>query len=180
MQHIGRCFVQRQTLTLPLPSPPGTVSSIRNFSGIGGLANRVKTRLDIAALDQSVEFYFRHGLAVSTQRAYNSAKKWYLQFCEQGSLTPLPVFEHQLCQYVSFLANQGLAHRTIKAYLSAVRHLQIANKYPDPIMNSMPRLEQVMRGVKSQYAKANPGRRQRLPITPQVLRVRRSKECLQS
>ena len=41
-------------------------------------------------------------------------------------------------------------------------------------MNSMPQLEQVMRGVKSQYAKANPGRRQCLPITPQVLRVHRS------
>ena len=143
MQHIGRCTVQRRTLTLPLPSPPGTVLSIHNFSGIAGSANCVETRLDIAVLDQSVEFYFRHGLAASTQRAYNSAKKRYLQFCKQGSLTPLAVFEHQLCQYVSFLSNQGLAHRTIKAYLSAVRHLQITNKYPDPVMNSMPRLEQV-------------------------------------
>ena len=45
-------------------------------------------------------------------------------------MDPIPVSEHQLCQYVSFLANHGLAHKTIKSYLSAVRHLQI--KVPRP------------------------------------------------
>ena len=35
-------------------------------------------------------------------------------------------------------------------------------------ISSMTRLEQVMRGIKSQFAKGNPGRRQRLPITPEL------------
>ena len=89
-------------------------------------------------------------------------------------MDPIPVSEHQLCQYVSFLANQGLAHKTIKSYLSAVRHLQIENKFPDPIISSMARLEQVLRGIKGQYAKRNPGSRQRLPITPELLRAIRA------
>jgi hypothetical protein len=74
-------------------------------------------------------------------------------------MQPIPVSEHQLCQYVSFLANQGLAHQTIKSYVPAVRHLQIENKYADPGISSMARLEQVLMGIKGQYAKRNPGRK---------------------
>ena len=44
------------------------------------------------------------------------------------------------------------------------------NKFPDPGISSMARLEQVLRGIKGQYAKRNPGRKQRLPITPELLR----------
>ena len=82
---------------------------------------------------------------------------------------PLPVSEQQLCQYTAWLANQGLTHKTLKTYLAAVRHLQIAEGLPDPKIASMPKLEQVMRGIKSHQARSTSGSQPRLPITPDVL-----------
>ena len=79
-----------------------------------------------------MEFYFQNSLAPSTQHTHASAKNHYSQFCSQYDFPVLPVSEHQLCQYVSFLAEAGVSHVSIKCYLSAIRHLQIAHSLPDP------------------------------------------------
>ena len=50
-----------------------------------------------------------------------SAPNRFLKFCKDGNFRPIPMSEVLLCRYVSFLANQGLKHRTVKAYLSAVQ-----------------------------------------------------------
>ena len=69
------------------------------------------------------------------------------------------------------LANEGLRHRSIKVYLSAVRHLQISANMPDPFGGQpMSRLEYVLRGIKKQEAEKGEGPRERLPITPALLR----------
>lgn len=115
-----------------------------------------------------MEHYFQNGLASSTQRTYNSAKKRYLQFCKDKSLSPLPAPEQQLCQFVSSLAIQSLCHNTIKSYLAAIRHLHIAEGYGDPHIHTMARLEQVLKGIKIIQAKG-PKRSERLPITPNLL-----------
>ena len=47
-------------------------------------------------------------------------------------------------------------------------------KFPDPIISSMARLEQVLRSIKGQYAKRNLGSRQCLHITPELLRAIRT------
>ena len=83
-------------------------------------------------------------------------------------MTPLPAAEHQLCQFVSLLANQSLCHNTIKSYLAAVRHLHIAEGYGDPHISRMAKLEQVLRGIKLVQAKGEK-KPPRLPITPQHL-----------
>ncbi len=62
-----------------------------------------------------------------------------------------------------------MSHTTIKSYLSAVRHLQIANNLPDPHMSDMPKLEGVLKGIKSVQARAQQKQRTRLPITPAIL-----------
>ena len=80
-------------------------------------------------------------------------------FCAQANLKPLPVSENLLCRYVAYLAEQGLAPKTIKLYLSAVRHLQVSMNLSDPKIGDMPRLEQVMKGAKCEYAKKNPDKR---------------------
>jgi len=46
----------------------------------------------------------------------------------------LPVSEHQLCQYV-IPAEAVLSHVSIKCYLSAIFHLQIAHSLPDLIFH---------------------------------------------
>ena len=77
--------------------------------------------------------------------------------------------EQHICQYVSKLSEEGVSHASIKCYLSAVRHLQIAQGFADPHMSDMPKLEQVVKGVKSFQARNRPGHRVRLPITPDIL-----------
>ena len=70
----------------------------------------LKTRLDIPSLDAAVEFFCRNSIAESTQRSYDSASRRYLHFCMHHNIHPIPVSEHHLCQYVSYLA---LAPRSI-------------------------------------------------------------------
>ena len=42
--------------------------------------------------------------------------------------------------------------------------------FPDPKIGEMARLEQVIKGTKHQFARRSPGSRQRLPITPTLLK----------
>ena len=121
-------------------------------------------------MDRSVEFYFLNGLSASTRKSYDAAKNRYKTFCEASNTQPLPLSEAALCQFVSHLANDNLCHSTIKCYLSAVRHLSIAEGHGDPGISSMVRLEQVVKGIKAVQAKAPPSRPTRLPITPELLR----------
>ena len=56
---------------------------------------------------------------------------------------------------------------TVKSYLAAVRHSQIAIGLGDPHMSDMPQLEYVVKGLKKKTAGAP--QRTRLPITPPVM-----------
>ena len=95
-------------------------------------------------MGKSVQDYHLHGLASSRRKSYNSAKSRFIKFCMASNTVPVPVCENQLCFYVSYLANEGLAHQTIKSYLSAIRHLQISYRHPDPHIGDIPRLELVL------------------------------------
>ena len=79
-----------------------------------------------------VQEYFLQALAPSTSRLYHSAHLRYLQFCTSLNLSPLPISQSHLCQFVSLLATEGVAHRCIKSYLSALRYLQIELLDTDP------------------------------------------------
>lgn len=73
-------------------------------------------------------------------------------------MAPLPISESRRCSYVSFLANEGLKHRSIKSYLSAIRHLQIVEGLGDRFHGiSMLKLEYVLRGVKKHQAETMGG-----------------------
>ena len=121
-----------------------------------------------------MDFYFQRALANSTQQSYASAQSRYHTFCNQFLIPPLPVQEVHLCRFASFLANEEVSHSTIKCYLSALRHLQIANNLPDPGISSMPKLEKVIRGIKSQQSLKRSSGDKRLPITPDLLqKIRR-------
>ena len=60
------------------------------------------------------------------------------------------------CVSTSFLAEAGLSH------VSAICHLQIAPRLPDLHISSMPKLEGVIRGIKSHQAKMQLAARPRL------------------
>lgn len=94
-----------------------------------------------------------------------------MKFCQEAGFTPLPVSQSLLCKYVSYLANQNLKHGTIKVYLSAVRHLQIKYGMNDPFAQAAwPQLDLVMRGIKRVEAEKSGGKRERLPISPCLLK----------
>ena len=81
--------------------------------------------------------------------------------------------------FVSHLASQGVAHKCIKCYLSAVRHLQIATIGSEPEINGMVTLGYVLQGIKRLQATlglVTP--RRRLPVTAAIMRtLRRSWEA---
>ena len=62
--------------------------------------------------------------------------------------TPLPASEKLLWFFMAFLKQEGLRHQTAKAYLLAVRYLQISSGMGNPNKSEMPRLELVVRGFK--------------------------------
>ena len=75
---------------------------------------------------------------------------------------------------MSYLADEKLKHRTIKAYMSGIRFFQIRSGLLDPFHGShMPRLEYIMKGVKQVEAQSGGKPRLRLPITPPLLRLMR-------
>ncbi len=117
-----------------------------------------------------MDFYFRSALAPSSQRTYASAQHGYLKFCTTFHFTPLPVSEHQLCQFAAHSAGRSLTHSTTKGYLAAILHMQIAAGLPDPGMSNMPKLEGVIKGIKTTRARTMTTSRTRLPITPPILR----------
>jgi len=93
--------------------------------------------LDIHSLDKAVHHYFASGLTASSHKTYKVADS---QFCTDFSITPFPASESTLCYFATCMAQQGLAHSTIKTYLSGVRQLQIAMGLGDPGLGNMPRL----------------------------------------
>lgn len=76
-----------------------------------------------------------------------------------------------LCGFAAHLADAGLKHRSIKTYLSGVCFFQIKRGFADPFLGvQLPRLEYVLRGIKKNEAKRGSGSRERLPITPVILK----------
>ena len=126
----------------------GFVDSQQDSPQPGRATTNSSARLDFSELDGLVGKYFTKGLAESTHRSYNSAQRRYLDFCRRAGLQAVPATETGLCYFVAYLAKEKLKHRTIKAYLSAVRFLHIAEQNPDPFQPSLKRLQYVLQGVK--------------------------------
>ena len=114
------------------------------YNSAGGQA----ARLDVIRLDQVVHSLYQAGLAQSTQKAYATGKRRYMEFCRKIVVVPLPTTEKQLCCFVAYLREEGLRYQMVKSYLSAVRYMQISNDMGDPKIGSMSQLELVVRGMK--------------------------------
>lgn len=82
----------------------------------------------------------------------------------------VPAVEGVLIHFVSQLVKDGLKHRTIKVYLSAIRFLHIAEGEEDPFKAPLNKLHYTLRGVKREEASRGVNGRERLPISPSILR----------
>ena len=125
--------------------------------------------MDIHRLDQTVRRYYEAALTASTRKTYKAAEHRYLTFCNNFSLSPLPASENILCYFAACLGQEGLAYSTIRTYLSGVRQIQIAAGYSDPLIDQMPRLCQVIKGIRVQAARTGKAPHSWLPITPSIL-----------
>ena len=81
---------------------------------------------------------------------------------------PFPVTQQNLAYFVAYLHREGIAPGTVKSYLAALRHSQIALGLGDPHMGGMVQLEYVIKGLKR--VSGPQASRTRLPITPTILR----------
>ena len=68
------------------------------------------------------------------------------------------------------LAGDGLKYRMIKSYLSGVRHLHVEEGLTDPFERPLHRLHYTLRGVKRMECERGVKGRERLPISPNILR----------
>ena len=119
-----------------------------------------------------VRFFLHNDLATTTLRSYQSAVKRYYNFCLAQNVTPFPVTEQILCQFVAPVAAQGVAHKSLKVNLSALHYFQISQFGKHPSMNEMCTFQYVLRGSKGIKSKSTGNKiRTRLHITPAVLSV---------
>ena len=111
--------------------------------------------LDLASLEAAVHRYFRVGIAETTTRVYESAKKQYTTFCTERELSQLPLREDTHCLFIAHLTTAGLKPQTITTYPSGVRHIQISAGLSDTFMaGSFPQLQYVVKGVKREKGSA--------------------------
>ena len=127
--------------------------------------------MDYHSLDVAVQGYFAAALASSTHSTYETAERRYLSFCTSFHITPLPATEATLCFFVACLGQQGLAHSIIRTYLSGVRQFQIAHGHQDFNFEQLPRLCQIIKGVKIRQGQEGRTARPCLPITPRILHL---------
>lgn len=102
--------------------------SIANANGtiIGGTADGTAAGLDIAGLGPVVQELFSSGLAKSTQKSYKSGTARYTNFCMKFEELTFLATARVVCCFVARLFLDGVAGSSIKTYLAAIRHYQIA------------------------------------------------------
>ena len=99
-----------------------------------------------------VEYYLIQSLALSTQRPTNLERLSILIFVLRVTMTPYQLWRTH-CKFAASITDQGLKHTTIKSYLSGIRHMQIMSGFRDPFVQSLPKLEYVLREIKLDQAK---------------------------
>lgn len=122
--------------------------------------------LAIQGLENSAADLIRNSLAPSSQRSYAAAQSQFLKFCSLVNKPPLPASEQLLVLFSAHMA-QSCTHNTIRAYLSAVRHLHLSHGLKDPLDRTL-QLQLVLRGIKRKKPSLADAR---LPITPLILQA---------
>ena len=126
--------------------------------------------MDLHRLDVAIQGNFTAALVPATHKTYKVAEHRYVSFCESFGINPLAVLKDTLCYYVACLGQQGLAHSSVRKYLSGVRQLQNAHGFKDINYDKVPRLWQIIKGVKIDQGRKGQTPHHHLPITPYILR----------
>ena len=93
--------------------------------------------------------YYTAALTPGTHNTYKGAERKHLTFCIDFNFSPRPTSECFLYYVTTYLGWEGLASSTICTYLS-VRQMLIAAGFPDPQIDHMPHLRQLLKDIKVQ------------------------------
>ena len=121
--------------------------------------------MEIARLEGVAKNLITDSLVPSSCRAYRAGQSEFIKLCHRLSVTPLPAQEPLLILFVAHLS-LWLAHSSVRLYLSAVRHMHIAQGFGNPLAGTL-RLQLALKGVKRSKPREKDSR---LPVTPYVLR----------
>ena len=123
--------------------------------------------MGVSHLDHVIREYFDSSIAPSTAATYHAAANRYLCFCSDLSVSPFPLCQIVVLRFVAYLAQSGVAHSSIRSYLSGLRFIQIRHSLPDPCIMANPLLQYVLRGVR-QRPLSHP-RPPHMPVMPEIL-----------
>ena len=113
--------------------------------------------------------FFRDGLASSTRSTYNAGQQKFIKFCTSAKVHPVPTTEATSTLISTHLAAMNISYATIKVYLAAVRYLYVSVGLHNHFsLQLMPRLQQVLCGIKKRQAVSHPARIC-LPITLKIM-----------
>jgi len=119
-----------------------------------------------ALIDSEVSKYRRSVFSLNTQLTYQSQLRVYLRFCLFFGYLAVPATTQTLVRYCVFLARNHTAN-SVRQYLNIVRIIHLSQGLPNPLEKNFA-LHSILKGidrVRGQVPK------QKLPITPQLLRM---------
>lgn len=150
-------------------TPPGQLEPDRTLSGIvvppaagGGLAGRD------AQVSAATAARMAAGRPAETARAYERDARRFADWCAQVGRTAWPATPATVAEYLSHLADRGLAPATLERALASIRAAHRAAGLPPP--ETAPALL-VLRGYRKQRAQAGqPNARRAAPLSVRQLR----------
>jgi len=119
----------------------------------------------LGSLDGRVRWLQGQVFATSTRLTYASQRKLYFHFCALAGISPVPLSQENACRYIAFLSGK-LAFNSLKQYLNVVRILHLEAGHVNPFHNCW-HIDMLLKGTKRVLGAAI---KQKLPITPQILR----------
>ena len=107
------CYL-RNNLLLIFAQVPRAEKKTQPLTTSSGGKLQTNNGLQLLQVNQLIRFFLRNALAPTTLCSYQSAVKRYYNFCLAQNVTPFPVTEQLLCQFVASVAAQGVAHKSLK------------------------------------------------------------------
>ena len=124
-------------------------------------------------LDEDLSRLRSHAFPTATKATYKSQLRASLRFCLYFGYTAVPCTPSTVLGYTAFLA-RTLSPSSIPNYLIVIRIIDLQNGFPNPLQDPLLnwRYHLLLRGIQRQHGRPT---KQKLPITPQVLRSIRSR-----
>lgn len=119
-------------------------------------------------LDKELCDYRSQAFARSTKATYKSQLRAFLRFCLYFGYSAVPCTSATVLRYIAFLA-RSLSPNSIPNYLNVIRILHLQNGLPNPLQDPLLnwRYHMILRGIQREHGQPT---RQKLPITPHILR----------